>query len=398
MKNSVKQDEFIKSILSGDNIFLTGKAGTGKSHITKYAIDLLQKQNKNVMALAPTGIAANNIGGATIHSSFSLPPFGVLTFKECNFVKDTKRQVLNSIDVLFIDEVSMLRPDILDGINWTLIKNGCKSLKEIQVILIGDKKQLGIVADDNMVSVMLRNYGGIEFEKAEVYPDLNFVNIELDEVLRQSDEDFIFALNSIRDGNKNEYFRKFVSDSPKGIILAPHNDTVNKYNLEGLNSVDAKNHTFIAHIDGNLKAADFNLDPKINVKNGCKIMYLANSKNNPLVNGTIGTFIVKDEGTDNQRFFIEVDSEKYALEQIKFTKKEYVFNNKTKSLELKEIGSITQIPIKLAYALTIHKSQGMTFDEVTVDLTRPCFAKGQMYVALSRVKTPNGLRIITSKK
>lgn len=390
---SKKQDEFLKLGLEGKNIFLTGKAGTGKSFVTKSLIEKLIKQRKNVIALAPTGIAANNVGGATIHSTFSLPPFGVLDYKECNFVKPTKRVVLNAIDVILIDEVSMLRPDILDAINWTLIKNGCRnSLENIQLILVGDMAQLGIVADDNMVSVMLKEYGGTSFEFANIYKKLDIVKIELDEVLRQSDNEFIDNLNIIRDGKKSEYFRKFVKNKSNGIVLAPHNATVEKYNFEGLNSLEGEKYVFRAEIEGNLKAVDFNLDPIITVKDGSKIMYLANSKNNPLINGTLGTFIA-----NNGKFFIEVKGEHYALEQKKFTKKDYVFNEELGMLVLKELGAITQYPIKLAYALTIHKSQGLTFEEVTVDLTLPCFAKGQMYVALSRVTTPNGLTIIINK-
>lgn len=391
---SIKQKEFYDLVMSGENVFLQGKAGTGKSFVTKLAINGLRSKGKNIVALAPTGIAAINIDGATIHSVMSLPPFGVLEYKICNFVKDAKRKMLAKVDVFLIDEVSMLRPDILDGINWTLIKNGCGSLKDRQVIFVGDMKQLGIVADDNMISVMLERFGGKTFQHASIYKDLDVQEIELDEILRQSNPDFIEALNTIRDGKKHSYFKQFVSREPNGIILAPRNSTVQDYNLKGLQSIEGKTYEFKAHLDGNVKIEDFNIDPLIKVKDGSKIMYLSNSKNNPLVNGTLGIFKVADPGTPDERYFINVQGVDYFLNPIMFAKKDYVFNEETQSLELTELGTVTQMPIKLAYALTIHKSQGLTFDNVTIDLSYPCFAEGQMYVALSRVRTPEGLRII----
>lgn len=390
MNLSTKQTSFLEAVESGVNIFLTGKAGTGKSYAVKLAMEKLRKTGKNVVALAPTGIAANNIGGQTTHSMFSLNPFGVIDFKTCSWFKSEKRRLMDKIDVIFIDEVSMLRPDLLDGMNWTLLKNGCKSLSAIQIIFIGDLKQLEAPIDDNMRSVLLQKYKGTQFFDARVYPKLNVQTIELDEVLRQNDPEFIDALNIVRDGGKSEYFRQFVGTTAKGVILAPHNTTVNKYNIDGLKSIQAEHLVFDAIVDGNVKASDFNLESKITLKEGCRIMYLVNSKNNNLVNGTLGIFKHTKNG-----YFIDVNGVSYSLEPIELSKKEYVLNEDEDKLELKTIGSITQIPVRLAYALTIHKSQGLTFDEITIDLSLPCFAKGQLYTALSRVKQPAGLTIIT---
>lgn len=385
---SSKQREFYDLVMSGGSVFLSGKAGTGKSYVVREVIREMREMGKNVVAIAPTGVAANNIGGQTIHSMFSINPFGVCSYEDCNFLRGEKRRLIDKIDVIFIDEVSMLRPDVLDGINWTMVKNGCGGLDKKQVVFIGDLKQLPPILDDNTRSVLMREYKGDSFKDSHIYGEMGVSSIELDEVLRQSDEEFIEALNLVRDGVKSPYFKKFVGKPEMGVILAPHNSTVQWYNNRGLDKIDSTELVFDAIVDGNVKADDFNLETKLKVKHGAKIMYLVNSKNNPLVNGTIGEFVDRDG-----RYFIKVDNEEYALDFMRFTKKEYVLVDKLGRLELRELGSITQMPIKLAYALSIHKSQGMTFEEVTVDIRKPCFQKGQLYVALSRVTGPNGLSI-----
>lgn len=395
-KPSNCQQKFLTAVLASQNAFLTGRAGTGKSAIVKHAIAELRKMGKIVAAVAPTGIAANNIEGQTIHSFFSLPPFGILDMKACNFLRNEKRRLIDKIDVLIVDEVSMLRPDILDGINWTIQKNKCKPLESVQIILVGDLKQLPPVLKDNDRTILSRSYNGESFYYAKIYNQLKFSQVVLEQILRQSDPEFIGALNEVREGRKDPYFRQFVKKEGKGIILAPHNHTVAHYNEIGLKSIDAKELVFEAEVEGNVRAEDFNVENRLRVKHGCKIMYLVNSKYNPLVNGTLGEFVVK-QNEDEEVYYIKVGEVEYILNPMEFTKMEYVLRADGKDLEMQELGKIIQYPFKLAYALTIHKSQGLTFDEVTVDLSEPCFSPGQMYVALSRVKTPQGLTIIVNR-
>jgi ATP-dependent DNA helicase PIF1 len=387
------QQKFIDLVKAGKNIYLSGVAGSGKSYITKEAINVLRGMRKKVVAVAPTGIAATNIDGQTIHSMFSLSPFGIHNFASCRYVKQNKRDVLKAIDAIIIDEISMLRPDILDAIHYTFKKNGLPGLDARQVIMVGDMKQLQPIYNDaDRVILYKEGYTGEIFTYAHIWPRLDCKFVELDEVMRQSDPEFIAALNIVRDGGKSPYWSNFVHTEPSGIVLAPRNNTVKEYNDIGLAAQPGDLHTFEAEIEGKMKIEDVPFEKTINVKDGCKIMYLVNSKDTPLNNGTQGVFVAKPDDC----FFIKVGNIEYPLRPYEISKKEYVYDKVKDDLELQEVGSIYQYPFKLAYALTIHKSQGLTFDDVTVDLRERCFAPGQMYVALSRATGPKALRLIVN--
>lgn len=386
------QKKFIDLALLGENIFLTGKAGTGKSFIIE---ELCRIYDKKIVKLGLTGIAAANIGGQTVHSFFQINPYEVFQGSQKQNLSSNKRRAIEKSEVFIIDEVSMMRPDILDA-----IQNRCDLLDK-QIIFVGDLKQLPVIQSGKEQHIVNSIYGSHLFYDAKIYKKLNVVNIELNEIKRQSDTGFIEALNKIRDGEKDDYFRKFIGEKPNnGVILAPHNETVNKYNVEGLNKLDSELITFKASIEGEINPKDYKVDEEIHVKNGAKIMYCINNKEAGLVNGDIGIFLVEDD-----KFFFVKEGEKTEIKKAIFENQKYVVEDVRKKTEenniifveelvLKKTGEMRQYPIKLAYALSIHKSQGMTFDEVTVDLSRRCFAEGQMYVALSRCRTPEGLRIL----
>lgn len=401
-----KQIEFLTAGEMGRNIYLSGKAGTGKSTVATELMERFKKAKIKFIAVAPTGRAASNIGGETIHSMFRIDPHIIVKGPEdCNFINKVKMQVLKKAATIIVDEGSMCRSDLIMAMHYTLIKNGVASgLKGKQTIWIGDMKQLPPIASDNERSILLTMYDGITLFDAPIMADLSLLNIDLDEIVRQSDIDFIEALNIVRDGGKSTYFRQFVTTKPSGVILASKNETVNRYNEEGLKKQDGKVYVFDAEYCGDVKTTDFTMDAQIKVKNGCKIMYLVNSKDNPLRNGTLGELVIKEcPGVKNVtdpnnpkpvvELFFKYKNTEWPIQLYTAKKQEYVYNKENDEFELKDKGSITQYPIRLAYAMTIHKAQGMTFEDMTADF-RGSFMREQYYVALSRATGPKALKII----
>lgn len=398
------QLDFVNQAMEGKSIFLQGKAGTGKTHALSAFKKIIEIKNsysnqfgynkKRYVTCAPTGIAAINADGSTVHSMFSLPLYDLTDFRKLNFMSSIKREVLQKTDIIIIDEVSMLRCDVLDAMNMTMAKNRIGHLTDKQVIFIGDMKQLPVVANDNDKAILMQNgYEDFSFLGSSVITKIDLTHIELTEVKRQNDLEFIEALNLVREGAKSPYFRQFITNETKGVILCPTNIQVNRHNDAGLQNQDGELHIFEAQYDGICKPTDFNLEKTIRVKVGSPIMYLKNGNETSILrNGTLGTFCIRKSGG----YAIKVGSIEYDLQKFDEEKKEYVYNKEIDEIELKVVGSCKQYPFKLAYSISIHKSQGLSFDEATIDLSTKCFADGQLYVALSRVRTPKGLNIITN--
>ena len=280
---------------------MTGYAGTGKSFTTKEIVRTLQNEGLNVAVLGTTGIAAMNVGGATIHSFFAIPikyDGSVIETEDCRFVRRETRMMWSRVDAIVIDEVSMLRADQLDAIEWTLLKNGCRSLSEIQLILVGDLKQLPPVVTDN--SNIRDVYDSEFFYSAEVYKEMSVSKVNLTTIHRQSDPEFIENLNKVRDGEQTpKYFDNFVVDKNehKGIVLCPYKNTVADYNRRSLSKLKSKRVVLEAQVSGDVNFKQLNLEQRLVLKDGAEVMHTVN--NGPLVNGSIGTLSIGGENNDN---------------------------------------------------------------------------------------------------
>jgi uncharacterized protein YpbB len=397
------------------NIFLTGKAGTGK---TTFLHNLKKVSPKRMVVVAPTGVAAINAGGVTIHSFFQMP-FGPQIPAELlgksqqtvdlnnprasakKFSRD-KINIIKSLDLLVIDEISMVRADLLDGIDEVLrrFRNRSKPFGGVQLLMIGDLHQLAPVVKDDEWNILRDYYDTYFFFGSKALQKTNPISIELKHIFRQSDKFFIGMLNKVRQNDidaetinelNKHYDPQFVKGDHEGYItLTTHNYQSQEINESRLNRLNAKPAKFKASINGDFPEHSYPTDFELTLKVGAQVMFVKNdpSREKLFYNGKIGRI----ENIDEDTILVQCtgDADPISVERTEWQSVKYFIDEETKEIKEDVIGTFIQFPLKLAWAITIHKSQGLTFEKAIID-ARAAFAHGQVYVALSRCKSLEGL-------
>ncbi|UAJ79469.1 AAA family ATPase [Leifsonia sp. ZF2019] len=379
-----------------EHVFVTGRAGTGKSTLLNH---LSWNTEKSIVIAAPTGVAALNVGGQTIHSLFRLP-IGVIADHAIEQSAEL-RKLLNTIDTLVIDEVSMVNADLMDAVDRSLRQarqRPAESFGGVQVVLFGDPYQLAPVpGDQEERAYFTDNYRSMWFFDAKVWQESELRIVELLQVHRQHESDFRFMLNAVRHGQVtkeiadrlNEVGARPAPDDGT-ITLATRNDTVNRINAQALERLPGRVLTAKAEISGDFGGRNYPAEEALELKVGAQVMFLRNDVGQGdgprWVNGTIGT-VTRIDST----VFVDVDGEVHEVEPTIWEKFKYSYSPETKKLTKDVVAEFTQFPLRLAWAVTIHKSQGKTYDAAIVDLGSRAFTSGQTYVALSRITTLDGL-------
>ena len=402
---------------TSQSIFLTGKAGTGKSTFLRY---ITSHTSKPYVVLAPTGIAAVNAGGQTIHSFFRIP-FKPITPEDPDFARDRLKQrmkypgslvkLLRSLELIIIDEISMVRADTIDFIDKLLryfTRNERQPFGGKQLLLVGDVFQLEPVVTGDMRDILRPYYQSFYFFGAKAFSEINLVPIELRKVYRQSDSTFISMLDRIRAGvtsredlallNSRVVPRSgrdssAASDQDFTMTLAARRDMVDHINETHLKALKTPLITFTGTIKGDFPENSLPTDLDLSLKEGAQVVFIKNDPDHRWVNGTVGH--IEALAPD----LVEVKLENGDIHRLKpeiWSNIKYTFNPSTKEIIEEELGSFTQYPLKLAWALTVHKSQGLTFSKAMIDLGQGAFAGGQTYVALSRCRSLEGLSLAST--
>lgn len=412
-----KAYELLKS--TDANVFLTGKAGTGKSTFLRYICKNLKKK---YVVLAPTGVAAVNVGGVTIHSFFQMPlrpvppddkDYSVASFKTSKKFSKRKRKLFKELELIIIDEVSMVRPDMIDFIDRALRgltgRRG-KPFGGVQLLLVGDIFQLEPVVTSESRAILAKYYPDFFFFNARAYSSANLISIELNKIYRQTDSRFIDLLDRIRlnratgedfhvlndridhgSGMRATQEAEAEEHNKFGVTLASRRDTAAIINKEKMDELPAEEVVFEGVIEKDFPEKILPTDLSLVMKEGAQVMLIRNDKDKRWVNGTLAKILkINADG-------ITIELEDGRTEKVDkeiWENINYIYDEKEKKVKEEVIGRFTQYPLKAAWALTIHKSQGLTFNNVTIDMAGGAFSAGQTYVALSRCRSLEGLKFI----
>lgn len=375
-----------------EHYFVTGRAGTGKSLLLKY---FKKNSLKKAVVVAPTGVAALNVGGQTIHSFFRIPPSFV--DKHSLEPDDKLNKLLQSVETIVIDEISMVRADLMDAIDHRLrqARGEMFPFGGVQIVMFGDLFQLPpVVTDDDLKQYFEIHYGGHYFFNAHVWNQADLKVVELKEIFRQKDEGFRQILNAIRDGNIDEQILSKLNiratmpipEDPI-VTLSTTNKSVNKINNYFLSQLDNTVYEYKAEISGRLEPSAFPTEEVLNFKKGAQVIFLKNDKEKRWVNGTLGTV----HSLSEKSIEVRTGGETHSVTPEIWEKIKYSVNRQTGEVEEEVVSQFKQYPLRLAWALTIHKSQGQTLESVIIDMGYGAFAFGQTYVALSRATNLDNL-------
>jgi ATP-dependent exoDNAse (exonuclease V) alpha subunit len=375
-----------------EHIFVTGRAGTGKSTLLNH---LSWNTSKQVVICAPTGVAALNVGGQTIHSLFRLP-IGVIADHEIEQSREL-RKLLATLDTIVIDEVSMVNADLLDAIDRSMRQARQRPREPFggaQVVLFGDPYQLAPVPGDADERAYFEDqYRSMWFFDAKVWSEADLRIYELAVIHRQHEDEFKYMLNAVRHGRVTAEIAARLNETGArpaptdgAITLATTNSTVTRINASELARLPGRAKTARAEVNGEFGGRSYPADESLDLKVGAQVMFLRNDSDQRWVNGSIGT-VTKIDST----VWVEVDGETHQVQPAVWEKYRYSYSPDTKSLKKDIVAEFTQFPLRLAWAVTIHKSQGKTYDRAIVDLGQRSFAPGQTYVALSRISALDGL-------
>lgn len=399
---------------TGENMFITGNAGTGKTTLLR---KIAENTFKNTLIAAPTGVAAINAGGVTLHSLFQLPVTGFIPADDdCNpsvftnrymllrHLKLSKEKInlLRELEQLIIDEASMLRSDVLDAVDFVLrtVRRSKHPFGGVQVVMFGDLYQLPPVMKDHEWEILQQYYESPYFFDSLSWQDANPVYIELTEIFRQRDERFIRLLNNIRNRQPDEEdfkllaerYRPYDKTENHFILLTTHNYKADQVNLEKLNHTEGKAYSFPARIEGDFPEHLFPCEKILTLKRGARVMFIKNdTMEGRYYNGLTGTVTHLDE---KQLFVTADDGREIMVKRYTWENFKYFTSGDTGKIIKEPAGTFRQFPLRLAWAVTIHKSQGLTFDKVMIDAGKS-FAPGQVYVALSRCRSLEGIVLLS---